>query len=220
MDHLVTLRRGAERLQSSEPPHVVLANRVRNLILTLDPQGHVVTRTSAGIARWDGTAWQEFGTQNGLPDQPITQAIADADGNFWLAASGIGLFQWRGYDNLESWTRQQGLDPESVWNIIRDSHRRLIVGTDLGCRTLDEESHRVVPCPYAGLSAAGDQRQRSRSRRRFLDVLPDPQLWRVPPGGTTRAARDDGAGPLRCRRDRVRSCRARAGLPAWDLRAG
>jgi ligand-binding sensor domain-containing protein len=184
LDHVVTLAHGANHFQSNDPPHVMLANRVRRMILTLDPMGHVVTRNSIGIARWDGTAWQEFGTQNGLPDQPITQALADSDGNFWLAVSGIGLYQWRGYDNLESWTKDQGLDPESVWNIIRDSHHRLILGTDLGCRTLDDKSHRVVPCPYPGLPEQESDASAVDPSGGFWMSYQTSQLWRVPPGGT------------------------------------
>jgi diguanylate cyclase (GGDEF)-like protein len=184
LDHVVTLARGAERFQSNDPPHVMLANRVRRMTLTLDPMGQVVTRSSGGIARWDGSAWREFGTQNGLPDHPITQAVSDSDGNFWLAVSGIGLYQWRGYDNLESWTREQGLDPESVWNITRDAHHRLILGTDLGCRTLDESTHLVVPCPYSGLPEQEANASAVDPTGGFWMSYQTAQLWRVPPGGT------------------------------------
>ena len=183
LDHVVTLAHGADHFQVNDPPHVILANRVRRMTLTLDPLGHIVTRSSTGIARWDGGAWQEFGTQNGLPDNPITQAIADSDGNFWLAVSGIGLYQWRGYDNLESWTKDQGLDPESVWNITRDSHHRLILGTDLGCRTLDEKSHLVVPCPYSGLPEQESNASAVDPAGGFWMSYQTSQLWRVPPGG-------------------------------------
>jgi diguanylate cyclase (GGDEF)-like protein len=183
-DHVAMLLHGADHFQSNDPPHVMLANRVRRMTLTLDPFGHVVTRSSSGIARWNGTAWQEFGTQNGLPDHPITAAIADNDGNFWLAVSGIGLYQWRGYDNLESWTKAQGLDPESVWNIVRDSHHRLILGTDLGCRTLDEKSHLVTPCPFPGLPEQETDASAVDPAGGFWMSYQTSQLWRVPPGGT------------------------------------
>jgi diguanylate cyclase (GGDEF)-like protein len=185
MDHVVTLARGAGQFRSNDPPHVILANRVRNLILTLDPMGHVVTRTGGGIARWDGTAWQEYGTKNGLPDQPITQAITDGDGNFWLAVSGIGLYQWRSYDNLESWTKEQGLDSESVWHISRDNHQRLIVGTNLGCRLMDEKSHRILSCPYAGFPQQETDASAVDPSGGFWMSYQTGQVWRVPPGGTT-----------------------------------
>jgi diguanylate cyclase (GGDEF)-like protein len=184
LDRLVSLDRGASRFAVIDPPHVVLANRVRRLTLTLDPMGRVVTRTSVGLARWDGGSWQEFGPQNGLPDHPITAALADADGNFWLAAGGIGLYRWHGYDNLESWTKNQGLDPESVWNIVRDRQHRLILGTDLGCRALDEKARRVVPCPFKGLPEQETNDSAVDPTGAFWLSYQTSQLWRVPAGAT------------------------------------
>ncbi len=73
--HLVRLSHNASRFEIIDPPHVLLANRVRRLTLALDPMGRVVTRTSLGLARWDQTAWAEFGPQNGLPDHPIAAAV-------------------------------------------------------------------------------------------------------------------------------------------------
>ena len=184
LNHLVVLARGARRFADNSPPHVLLANRLRRMALTLDPLGRVVTRNSIGIARWDGAAWREFGSHNGLPDYPITDAIADADGNFWLASSGVGLYQWRGYANLESWTKDQGLDAESVWNINRDSRHRLILGTDLGCRMLDESAHEVVACPYSGLPAQETNTSAVDPAGGYWASYQTSQLWRVPPGGT------------------------------------
>lgn len=184
LDRLVFLDHGAKRFAIIDPPHAVLVNRVRRLTLTLDPMGRVVTRTSLGLARWDGTAWQEFGPQNGLPDHPITAAVADADGNFWLAATGIGLYRWHGYDNLESWTKNQGLDTETVWNIVRDHEHRLILGTDMGCRSLDEKSHRVVPCPFKGLPEQETNASAVDPSGAFWLSYQTSQLWRVPPGAS------------------------------------
>jgi diguanylate cyclase (GGDEF)-like protein len=184
LDRLIALDHGASRFAVIDPPHVVLASRVRRLTLTLDPMGRVITRTSLGLARWDGSSWQEFGTQNGLPDHPITSALADPDGNFWLAATGIGLYRWHGYDNVESWTKNQGLDPESVWNIVRDHQHRLILGTDLGCRALDEKTHMVVACPFQGLPEQETNDSAVDPTGAFWLSYQTSQLWRVPPGAS------------------------------------
>jgi diguanylate cyclase (GGDEF)-like protein len=182
--HVVRLNMAGEHFQIVDPPHPTLANRVHSLMLTLDPMGRVVTRTAHGMARWQGTAWQEFGEQNGLPDHSITNAVADHDGNFWLAASGIGLYRWRGYDNIESWTKKQGLDPEAVWNIVRDSQHRLILNTDMGCRMLDETAHRAVRCPYQGFPDQEVNASAVDPSGAFWVAFQTAQLWRVPPGGT------------------------------------
>ena len=184
IDHVLRLDPAADRFAVTDPPHVGLVDRVRRLALTLDPMGHVVTRTSLGLARWDGARWQEFTTQNGLPDNPITDLLADADGNFWVVVSGIGLYQWRGYDNLESWTRAQGLDSGAVWNIRRDAQHRLILGTDLGCRMLDEKLLRVRPCPYSGFPEQETNNSAVDPAGGFWMSYQTSQLWRVPPHGT------------------------------------
>ena len=183
-DHLVRLARNASQFDVIDPPHAVLASRLRRLTLALDPMGRVATRTSLGLAFWDGTVWREFGLENGLPDHPVTSALADPDGNFWLAVNGIGLYRWHGYDNVESWTRDQGLDPESVWNIVRDAQHRLILGTDLGCRMLDETRHRVVPCPYQGFPEQETNASAVDPSGGFWLSYQSAQLWRVAPGAT------------------------------------
>jgi diguanylate cyclase (GGDEF)-like protein len=185
---LVNLKPGAQHFQVIDPPHAALANRLQHLTLTLDPMGHIVTRTGRGLARWDGNAWQEFDARNGLPDGPITAALTDNDGNFWLAVSGVGLWRWHGYDNVESWTKNQGLEPESVWNIVRDRQHRLILGTDLGCRMLDEKTHLVVPCPYAGFPEAETNASAVDPSGAFWLSYQTAQLWRVP-AGTRQAQR-------------------------------
>jgi diguanylate cyclase (GGDEF)-like protein len=184
LEHLLRRSGDASHFEIVDPPHVVLANRVRRLTLTVDPMGRVATRTSLGLALWDGTTWQEYGPQNGLPDHPITSALADPDGNFWLAVSGIGLYRWHGYGNVESWTKNQGLDPESVWNIVRDQQHRLILGTDLGCRMLDEKTHLVVRCPYQGFPEQETNASALDPAGGFWLSYQTSQLWRVPPGGT------------------------------------
>ena len=183
-DRLVHRERGAERFEVIDPPHAALANRLQHLTLTLDPMGHIVTRTARGLARWDGSSWQEFDTRNGLPDNPINAALSDNDGNFWLAVGGVGLWRWHGYDNVESWTKSQGLVPETVWNIVRDRQHRLILGTDLGCRMLDEKTHLVVPCPYQGFPEAETNASAVDPSGAFWLSYQTSQLWRVPAGGT------------------------------------
>jgi diguanylate cyclase (GGDEF)-like protein len=184
LERVVRLAAAADRFEVLDPPHAVLASRVHRLTLTLDPMGRVVTRTSLGLARWDGSDWEEFGPRNGLSDHPITAALADPDGNFWLAVGGIGLYRWRGYDNVESWTRNQGLDSEAVWNIVRDRQHRLILGTDMGCRMLDEKARQVVPCPYQDLPQQETNASAVDPSGALWMSYQTSQLWRVPPGAT------------------------------------
>jgi diguanylate cyclase (GGDEF)-like protein len=184
LERLVWLEKGNDHFQIIDPPHAALANRIRHIPLALDPTGRVLTRTSVGLARWSGSSWQEFGPNNGLPDPLITAVLADADGNLWFAASDLGLYRWHGYDNVESWTRNQGLDSEPVWDMVRDKEHRLILGTDMGCRMLDERARAVVPCPYEGFPEKGINVIKLDPAGGLWMSYQTSQLWWVPPGGT------------------------------------
>ncbi|MGH8208007.1 MAG: hypothetical protein ACREU6_00155, partial [Steroidobacteraceae bacterium] len=118
--HLLMRPPGTTAFVVNDPPHARLVSRVNKLMLTLDSGGRLLTRTAHGIARWDGTRWREFSTDNGLPDSVIATAQVDGEGGLWLSPLGLGLWRWRGYDNIESWTRAQGLISQQIWNIVRD----------------------------------------------------------------------------------------------------
>jgi len=152
-NHLVMMEHGAAQFSVRDPPHPVIGSTIWQTMLGLDPQRHLITRTAKGLAILDDGGWREFGPDNGLPDHGITQSLVDHEGNFWLGVQGIGLYHWAGYGNIESWTKAQGLELNSVWTILRDQRHRLILGTDAGCRMLDETRKRITPCPWAGLPA-------------------------------------------------------------------
>ena len=75
----------------------------------------------------------------------------DAEGNIWLGMNGLGLWRWRNYDHLESWSRAQGLVSDKIWSILRDPNGRLLVGTSNGCQMLDERAGHAASCPVEGL---------------------------------------------------------------------
>ena len=182
--HLVALRRGAPRFEVRDPPDAEVGSSTRLLMLALDPQRRLITRTGHGIAVLDGERWIGWNTGNGLPDHGITQAVVDHEGNFWLGVQGIGLYQWPGYGSIESWTRRQGLDMDAVHSIVRDRGHRLILGTDAGCRMLDESSRRIVQCPWSGLPKQGVLASAVDTEGNYWVSYQGAQLWQVPAGGT------------------------------------
>jgi diguanylate cyclase (GGDEF)-like protein len=149
--HLLMRAPGTAKFVVNDPPHAKLESRVVEPMLTLDSSGRLLTRTAPGFARWDGARWQEFTTDNGLADSVIAKAQVDGEGSLWLSALGLGVWRWRGYDNVESWTRAQGFISQKVWNIVRDHDGKLLVGTERGCQMLDEAAARVAACPFEGL---------------------------------------------------------------------
>jgi diguanylate cyclase (GGDEF)-like protein len=182
--HLLMRSPGTTEFVVNDPPHARLESRVVEPMLTVDSDKRLLTRTAPGVARWDGTHWREFSTDNGLADSVIAKAQVDGEGSLWLSPLGLGIWRWRGYDNVESWTRAQGFISQKVWNIVRDHDGRLLMGTERGCQVLDETAGRVAPCPFEGLPQV-----------EVISLTVDPhgarwwglgngELWTVPPHGT------------------------------------
>jgi signal transduction histidine kinase len=87
--------------------------------LAEDRSGRVLTRTDAGLARWNGSRWELFGTDEGLPRAGISSLLADQDGTLWMGTYGRGVLHWSGADAVENWTAAQGLSGTLVWSIAR-----------------------------------------------------------------------------------------------------
>jgi diguanylate cyclase (GGDEF)-like protein len=149
--HLLVHERNAQTFTLRDPPLPELDEIRTNLAMVLDPRGRLLVRTGGGLARWDDPEWKQFTFANGLPAASISDAQLDAEGNVWLGLNGLGLWRWRNYDNLESWTRAQGLISDKIWSILRDPEGRLLLGSSNGCQMLDEQAAHVVSCPVEGL---------------------------------------------------------------------
>jgi diguanylate cyclase (GGDEF)-like protein len=149
--HLLVRERGASAFTQRDPPLTELGEIRDNLAMVLDSNGRLLVRTGSGMARWDQTQWKAFTFANGLPSGSVSDALLDDEGNIWLGLNGLGLWRWRNYDHLESWTRAQGLVSDKIWSLFRDPQGRLLLGTSHGCEMLDEHASRVVKCPIRGL---------------------------------------------------------------------
>lgn len=183
-EHLLMRSPGTARFVVNDPPHARLESRVIDPMLTLDSSGRLLTRTAPGVARWDGMRWREFSTDNGLPDSVIANAQVDGEGSLWLSPLGLGIWRWRGYDNVESWTWAQGFISQKVWGILRDGDGRLLVGTERGCQMLDEAAGRVAACPFGALPKVEVVSLAVDSRGGRWWGLENGELWTVPPRET------------------------------------
>jgi diguanylate cyclase (GGDEF)-like protein len=180
-EHLLARQASTSAFTVNDPPHARLESRVVEPMLTLDARGRLLTRTAPGVARWDGMHWQEFSTDNGLADSVVAKAQVDGEGSLWLSPLGLGIWRWRGYDNVESWTRAQGFISQKVWNIVRDHDGRLLVGTERGCQVLDEAAGHVAGCPFQGLPNVEDIALAVDHRGGAWYGLENSELWTVPP---------------------------------------
>ena len=182
--HLLVRAPGATEFAVNDPPHARLESRVVDPVLNMDASGRLITRTAPGMARWDGKRWQEFTTDNGLADSVVARAQVDQEGSLWLSPLGLGVWRWRGYDNVESWTRAQGFISQKVWNIARDHENRLLVGTERGCQMLDEKAGRLAACPFEDLPQVEVIALSVDPKGGVWWGLENSELWVIPPHQT------------------------------------
>lgn len=116
-------------------------------ILTLaeDRDGNILTQSTTGIARWNGSRWQIFDRSNGLDFSDISTILSDQQGSVWFSTRGHGLERWLGYGKIENWTTAQGLRNDIVWSFFRDNRNRLWIGDQLQINQLDEQTKTIHP---------------------------------------------------------------------------
>lgn len=182
--HLLVRERNAHSFTLRDPPFAELDEIRTNLAMLLDPQGRLLVRTGGGLARWDDPQWKQFTFANGLPATSISDLHLDAEGNIWLGMNGQGLWRWRNYDHLESWTRTQGLISDKIWSILRDPQERLLLGTSSGCQMLDERAAHVVACPVSGLPRRTLHAMAVDSAKRIWWGFNNGEIWNTPAGDT------------------------------------
>ena len=99
-----------------------------NTVLT-DRAGRVwVGMERNGLALWDGSAWEHFGTANGLPDDRIVALFEDAASRIWVS-TGAGV----GYLNHSAGWQFQGVaSPIPVYAFDQDSSGVLWLAAENG----------------------------------------------------------------------------------------
>lgn len=110
-----------------------------------DRYGNILTQSTTGIARWNGSDWQVFDASNGVSFSDISTILRDKQGSLWFATRGHGLERWLGYGQVENWTPAQGLGNDIVWTMFRDEKNRLWVGDQVQIGTLQDGRIRKTP---------------------------------------------------------------------------
>ncbi|KQZ74794.1 diguanylate cyclase [Rhodanobacter sp. Root561] len=145
--HLRTLPAGATRFVQRDLPAGDMGVVSDNEILVEDAQGHVLTPTNRGLARWEGAGWTLMDSTNGLPDIEITALLFDRQGTLWLGTYGRGISRWNGYGLVEGWGRRQGFDSVPNWSILRFDAQHIWFANELGGSVLADGQTRLQPWP-------------------------------------------------------------------------
>lgn len=111
-----------------------------------DGDGRILTNSRDGIARWQGSSWEEVDAPQGLSAPGGVEALlVDQRGGLWLGTAGRGLAQWAGYGHLTAWTAVSGLGNEDVWSFLRDRTGSLHIATGAGVFSMAPGASRLQP---------------------------------------------------------------------------
>lgn len=147
MQHVRVLAHDAGGFVSCDLPGNAGDVAASSIDIAQDHEGRVLTRSSTGLARWNGRAWELFGTDDGLPPVGISSLIVDQDGTLWFGTYGRGLLHWSGRDAVQNWTATQGLSGSLIWSINRSRSGEVWVADDWGGSVIEPHAQRARPWP-------------------------------------------------------------------------
>lgn len=93
-----------------------------------DEQGNIWFATGAGICKFDGEEFHNYGTDQGLSGNTALSLEIDSDNNIWVAIDGGGINKFDG-ESFTHYTRKEGLVSDWVTSIYLDSEENLWIGT-------------------------------------------------------------------------------------------
>jgi signal transduction histidine kinase/ligand-binding sensor domain-containing protein/CheY-like chemotaxis protein len=172
-----TYRRGPGQIQfAQEKPD--LASSGFWGALTLGRNGSVLVPTDHGLAIHSDAGWDVVNRQRGLRKENSAAILEDRDGTVWIGLAGGGLARWIGRGVWESWTADQGLPGDVVWNIRRDKKGALWIGTSSGLARIDRVGRITTWSKKDGLGS---------DNVRWLAETSDGSIWAATkPGGLSR----------------------------------
>ncbi len=109
---------------------------------SLDRGGNLMIPTVEGLYRHVSGQWQVIDQSRGMAVNATFAITEDREGAYWIGLGGAGIQRWIGRKTWSGWTQTEGLPDNVVWSEIRDSRKRLWVGTDNGVAMWDPQANR------------------------------------------------------------------------------
>lgn len=119
-----------ERLVRVIPPEKLPFSPFDFSSVLQDRSGRIWFSTSHGLYVWDGAAWQQALSQEGVPAPPLGRILEDREGTIWVAGEG-GLAALR-ERAIAVIGEAEGLPAPSVYCVLEDREGRLWIGTQGG----------------------------------------------------------------------------------------
>ena len=146
---------------------------------SLDRSGNLMIPTSEGLYRRIAGQWEVIDQNRGMSVNATFAITEDREGAYWIGLGGAGIERWVGRRSWSAWTQTEGLPDNVVWSELRDTHKRLWVGTNNGIAMWDPQGARWrVWRSEDGLNGG---------IAREMILAPDGAIWVLCyPGGVTR----------------------------------
>ncbi|WP_428374462.1 diguanylate cyclase domain-containing protein [Lichenicoccus sp.] len=139
-ERIASLAAGATRFAVSDIPGGSgrFGTDPGRLQLVEDAAHRLVTQSASGLLVHENASWLVYGHAAGMLYGAPSSMLLDREGSLWVGSHGRGLAQALGFGMFENWTREEGLEDDLVWNMIRDGAGTMWVATDLSVDPLDE----------------------------------------------------------------------------------
>ncbi|HMD38493.1 MAG TPA: diguanylate cyclase [Candidatus Acidoferrum sp.] len=145
----------------------------------LDRAGNLMIPTVAGLYRRSSGQWEVIDQSRGMAVNATFAITEDREGAYWIGLGGAGVQRWIGRKTWSGWTTAEGIPDNVVWSALRDKHKRLWIGTNIGVAMWDPQEGRWRTWRSKdGLNG---------SLAREMVLAPDGAVWVLCyPGGLTR----------------------------------
>ena len=100
-------------------------------VASVDSDGRILLPTPSGLLIENENGWQKIDQSIGLRGT-VYAAFEDRQHSLWIGLAGMGLMQWRGYHEWESYSTKSGLASDIVYEILPRDDGSLLVGTEAG----------------------------------------------------------------------------------------
>lgn len=156
--------------------HGLAENRTTSV--AIGPDGAIwVGTASAGVSRYDGTAWLTFTSANGLPGDSVRDLAVGADGTIWAAtANGIGRYDGRRWFSYNRSRTLLQLPSNNVTSLaLAPDGVTIFAGTSEGVVQFNGRS-------WNSLAQVGSE---AINTVQDVAVTPDGRLWAATQAGLT-----------------------------------
>ena len=114
-----------------ERPHLSFPAENLGGVPTVDGGGRILLTSPDGLLIDSKKGWQKIDRHAGLRGT-VYSVFEDRQHSLWIGTAGLGLTQWRGYREWESYSEQSGLIGDIAYEMLPNGDGSLWVGTEAG----------------------------------------------------------------------------------------